>query len=209
MAAKEIVKLGSMWLIGNGEHVDLWKDRWIPTLDSFKLVSPRVHLESNKVACLVDTTTRSWDVDKNKNGRFSAKSAYKVAQKWLKERGTKADTRGTFDKSRMQSLWKMIWNLKCPNKIKQFMWHSCRNILPTKQRLKSRGISVEDCCDQCGSSESSGHVLWGCKLASEVWSELKLKLPSLLNQMQEFIEVVWEFKEKKPDLDWKTFAVTA
>ena len=162
MATKEIVELGCRWLIGNGEHVDIWKDRWIPTPDSFKLVNPKVHLESNKLACLLDTTTGSWDVDKmrhsflpheaevilgisikprllndsfiwawTKNGRFSVKSAYKVAQKWLKERGTKADVGGTFDKSRMQSLWKMIWNLKCPNKIKKFMWRSCRNILPT------------------------------------------------------------------------------
>ena len=103
----------------------------------------------------------------------------------------------------------MIWNLKCPNKIKQFMWRSCKNILPTKQRLKSRGISIKDCCDQCGSSESSGHVLWGYKLASEVWSESKLKLPSLPNQMQEFIEVVWEIKERKPDIDWESFVVMA
>ena len=161
------------------------------------LVSSRVHLESDKVACLLDTTTRSWDVEKvrhsflphkaevilgisisphllnnsliwawTKNCRFLVKSAYKVAQKWLKKRGTKVDARGTSDKSRMQSLWKMIWNLKCPNKIKQFMWRSCRNMLLTKQRLKSRGISIEDCCDQCGSTESLGHVLRGYKLAS-------------------------------------------
>nr|POE83916.1 hypothetical protein CFP56_10555 [Quercus suber] len=64
MATKEIVELGSKWLIGNGEHVDIWKDRWIPTPDSFKLVSPRVHLDSDKVACLLDASTGSWDVDK-------------------------------------------------------------------------------------------------------------------------------------------------
>ena len=34
MATKEIVELRSRWLIGNGEHVDIWKDRWIPTPDS-------------------------------------------------------------------------------------------------------------------------------------------------------------------------------
>ena len=47
----------------------------------------------------------------------------------------------------------------CPNKIKQFMWRSCMNILLTKNRLKSRGIDIDDCYDQCGLSESSGHTL--------------------------------------------------
>ena len=137
------------------------------------------------------------------------KSAYKVAQKWLKECSIKADAGGTSDNSWMQTLWKMIWKLNYPNKIKQFMWRSCRNIHPKKHQLKSRGISIEDCCDQCDLSESSGHILWGCKLASKVWSESRLKLTSFPNQMQEFIELVWEIEERKPDIDWELFAVMA
>ena len=42
--------LGSRWVVGNGEQIDIWKDRWLPTLDSFKVVSPRTSLESSKVA---------------------------------------------------------------------------------------------------------------------------------------------------------------
>lgn len=42
MAAKEIVEKGSRWVIGNGKRVHIWEDRWIPTLVSFKVVSPRV-----------------------------------------------------------------------------------------------------------------------------------------------------------------------
>ena len=146
---------------------------------------------------LEDSLILAW----TNNERFWVKSAYKVAKKWLKNRNIKADAGGTSDKSRMQTLWKLIWNLNCPNKIKQFMWHSCRNILLIKHRLKSRGISIEDGCDQCGLSESSGYILWGCKLASKVWSESRLKLPYIPNQMQEFIELVWEMIEKKPNID--------
>ena len=67
------------------------------------------------------------------NGRFSVKSAYKVAQKCLKESSHKVDARGASKNYKMRSLWNLIWKLKCPNKIKQFMWRSCRDILPTKQ----------------------------------------------------------------------------
>ncbi|XP_075659108.1 putative mitochondrial protein AtMg00310 [Castanea sativa] len=41
MAAKEVVIRGSRWIIGNGESVNIWKDRWIPTPKSFKVVNPR------------------------------------------------------------------------------------------------------------------------------------------------------------------------
>ena len=46
------------------EHVDIWTDRWIPTPNPFKPVSQRVPLDSDKVACLLDSETGSWNVDK-------------------------------------------------------------------------------------------------------------------------------------------------
>ena len=57
--------IGSRWVVGNGESVNIWEDRWIPTSDSFKVVSLRVFMDPEKVlACLLDKDTRSWDVDK-------------------------------------------------------------------------------------------------------------------------------------------------
>ena len=89
------------------------------------------------------------------------------------------------------------------------MWRSCRDILPTKHRLRAKGILIEDDCEQCGMCESVGHVLWGCKVAADVWGASRLKLPAIPNQTQEFLDVVWEIRERKPDIDWETFAVTA
>ena len=48
---------------------------------------------------------------------------------------------------------------------------------------------------------------WGCKLSSKVWSESRLKLPYILGQMQEFIKLVWDIIEKKPNIDLELFAV--
>ena len=41
MAAKDIIMKGSQWCIGNGQKVHIWEDRWIPNLDSFKVISPQ------------------------------------------------------------------------------------------------------------------------------------------------------------------------
>ena len=101
-------------MVGNGEQIDIWKDRWLLTPDSFKVICSRTSLESCKVAWLLDKEIRSWDVSKVRssflpheadtilgisisprllkdsliwawtaNGRFSIKSAYKVAKKML------------------------------------------------------------------------------------------------------------------------------
>nr|POE61171.1 hypothetical protein CFP56_60160 [Quercus suber] len=52
------------WVVGTSEQIDIWKDRWLPTLDSFKVVSLRTTLESGKVAWLLNKEKRSWDVSK-------------------------------------------------------------------------------------------------------------------------------------------------
>ena len=40
MAAKETIKVGSKWLIGNGRKVNIWCDRWLPSADLFKVLNP-------------------------------------------------------------------------------------------------------------------------------------------------------------------------
>ena len=207
--AKKVVDRGSRWCIGNGEGVRIWKDKWIPSPDSFQvtsLVGP--HGEWEKVSALVDKDRRGWDVGKVKNmflpheadlilsipisaklpkdsliwawtsnGMFTVKSAYIVAQKVLKDGGGRGDEGGSSDSSRMRGIWKMVWSLNCPNKIKHFLWRACKNILPTKLSLKTRGVGKDGRCDTCGLEETSGHALWSCKLAEEVWCGTRLKLP--------------------------------
>ena len=82
------------------------------------------------------------------------------------------------------------------------------NILPTKHQLRLKGIGRDDKYKLCGSYETSGHVLWGCKLAREVWGNKRLKLPSLETTPRDFIDIMWQIKLKKPELDWELFAIT-
>ena len=111
----------------------------------------------------------------------------------------------------MREFWNFIWKLECPNKVKQSFWKACKNILPTNSTLVSRKITRDDSCGLCGLCETSGHALWGCKFASEVWKNggLPTKVRDQLRCSKEFIDVVWRLKEDKSIQDWERCAVTA
>ena len=42
-----------------------------------------------------------------------------------------------------------------------------------------------------------------------MWGASRLKLPAIPKQPHEFLDLVWEIRERKPGIDWETFAVTA
>ena len=88
------------------------------------------------------------------------------------------------------------------------MWRACRNILLTKCHLKSKGLEVETNCDVFGRDEIVSHILWGCKTAAEVWSATKLKLPFLPKTHLDFMDIVWEIRERCPEVDWELIAIT-
>ncbi|KAL5845979.1 hypothetical protein ACOSQ3_009503 [Xanthoceras sorbifolium] len=82
-----------------------------------------------------------WHYDKR--GNFSVKSAYKLAFQ-LQFGDIPSCSNGP------SFVWKFIWNLQIPAKIKIFCWRACRDILPTKDLIFRRKISVSPCCELCG-----------------------------------------------------------
>ena len=65
MEAKSVVERGMRWNIGNGRSVDIWRDRWLPTPNSFKVISPRSQGSSvERVEHLLDNDRRAWDINK-------------------------------------------------------------------------------------------------------------------------------------------------
>lgn len=65
VATRSTIKRGLWWNIGNGHKVDIWKDRWLPTPDSFNVVSPkRQGFVLEKVENLLDLNRGGWDIEK-------------------------------------------------------------------------------------------------------------------------------------------------
>ena len=61
----------------------------------------------------------------------------------------------------------------------------------------------------CGERETLDHILWGCKIAAEVWKEFGINLPNGILPQGKFIDLVWNLMEKPNDFDWELFATTA
>lgn len=67
----------------------------------------------------------------------------------------------------------MIWGLGVPNKIKNFVWRSCRDAVPVKKNLKKRKILQDDTCGHCGQAEELVlHAFWECSKLSLIWDSM-------------------------------------
>lgn len=91
-------------------------------------------------------------------GSFSVASAYQIIQ-------------GFFEKVRI-SIWKLMWKLQVPERIRCFAWQINHGRLMANQWKFRRGLA-DPYCSHCSSSvESILHVLRDCPIAAQVWSHL-------------------------------------
>uniref|UniRef100_A0A0E0G6U4 Reverse transcriptase zinc-binding domain-containing protein n=1 Tax=Oryza nivara TaxID=4536 RepID=A0A0E0G6U4_ORYNI len=73
------------------------------------------------------------------NGVFTVKSAYNYERRNC--RTALAST--TSSNEGGQKEWKKLWNLKCPNKMKHFLWLLAHNSLALRMRLSRKGMEID------------------------------------------------------------------
>lgn len=67
-------------------------------------------------------------------------------------------------------VWKRIWKIRAPNRIRHFMWRAVKDSLPTKKNLKRRHVVGNELCPLCDDTqETILHSLWYCEQAQVVW----------------------------------------
>ena len=76
-----------------------------------------------------------------------------------------------------------------PNKIKNFVWRACQNIIPTKSNLCRRQVLSFDTCEQCGKcSETTSHILLHCDKSSLFWVACGL----VMEKDSSFMDMLWK-----------------
>ena len=190
-----VIRKETRWRVGNGKQIHIWDDKWLPTLTTYKVIAPPNNLLTfPMVSSLIDPTTKWWRADVinttflpfeaetilkiplsrnfpkdkliwmgNNWGEFTVKSAYHIAYRLVEE---KEDVESSWGDP-LKPLWKCLWHLNLPAKIKIFAWRACVNGLPTKEKLCSRGINTSTECSTCtGKMESIHHALLHCEFAT-------------------------------------------
>lgn len=169
--AKEELKKGLRWVLGDGRSINICKDRWLRGKTNFS-----VNVESVDAAVLDQKVyqfigeNKTWDVNKVRsifapedaeailNTRIlqictkdrlawfhSNDGRYTVKsgyQQWYLNHGVDVGLQGSKG-------WDKIWSLKIPHKIKIFLWRFCRNNIPIRNLLRLKGISVPIGCEIC------------------------------------------------------------
>ncbi|KAK7857021.1 putative ribonuclease h protein, partial [Quercus suber] len=93
-----------------------------------------------------------------------------------------------------KKIWKALWQLNIPQKIKHFTWRAGRDILATKMNLAKRKIAPSGMCELCGKEdETVSHLLWFCDHAKGVWTSSKLVFPFEISPSWSFLDVVENF----------------
>ena len=183
--------------IGSGEEINIWKQRWLPRKHPPR--QPICSLESFEnctMDLIIDPNTRTWNeglidglfveedaklINKiplsqaanddslywpySTSGHYTCKSGYMFLKQVL-EMKVSQQALPIHDKQ----LWKKIWPLQVPPKIKNFLWRACRNVFPTKQALLKRKVTADPICERCRSAvEEFMHAVWSCLKLGEVW----------------------------------------
>ena len=138
----------------------------------------------------------------NRKGEFSVRSAYYITVGVLDtlEAGecSTGDSRGP--------LWKKLWHLNIPPKVRIFAWRLCKNALPTFVNLHKRGVDICDVCPVCGMEpETSCHIFVKCEMAKRVWS-CWLDCPVLLlNVNRNIVDIAMEILESSSSSELEIF----
>lgn len=100
-----------------------------------------------------------------KSGKYSVKSAYRICVIEIA------------DNSHMHvhGRWNLIWKLKVPPKIKNFLWRVHRGCFSTRARPNGRGVSCPLDCVQCNNNyEDNIYILIECPKVVQVWRNANL-----------------------------------
>ncbi|OMO94204.1 hypothetical protein COLO4_16479 [Corchorus olitorius] len=103
----------------------------------------------------------------NKDGEYSVKSSYKV----VKGKSTKRVRSGPSSSYRVpDSVWKVLWSLKVPNRVRIFLWKACKAFLAAGHILWRRHLQDTPICPCCGEfPETVEHALLLCEWVQPIW----------------------------------------
>ncbi|XP_074347086.1 uncharacterized protein LOC141685908 [Apium graveolens] len=207
MTAKTELQKGFRWIMGDGESINATKDPWLRLKADFCVENSHIYSGRDElVTAYIKQDTREWNIplitEKFVSEDVQAILSVPIPQRRTRDRlvwshsttGAKEGYRFWQKQANvginvLQSHgWQRIWKLLIPHKIKIFIWRFCRNILPVRWKLRSRGVQLPITCPMCMDDiEHLSHVFFDCHFAMQCWNYV-----GLVYDMQEVEDVtIW------------------
>jgi hypothetical protein len=129
-----------------------------------------------------------------KNGSYSVRSGYHLARTEAFHLARSMPKQGLSSTAEDDSrLWKKLWAIKAPGKMKITLWRFIHDCLPSGHQLKHICIPASDACVYCGREEHAIHTMMFCQFARDVWNELKASFPIELQRKNFINPKAWTF----------------
>ena len=159
---------GAHWQVLNGRQVRLWNDVWVSSIAVGHLIptgNGSVNLEQ-VIESIINHETSAWDLDPMCNvisarDKLAIESSHfgdperpdrlvcwaakmenytvKSGYRWIL--GQRAP-RASHIESINLNVWKLIWGIQAPPKMRNFLWHGVRGAIATSQNLFWRRCSI-------------------------------------------------------------------
>lgn len=98
---------------------------------------------------------------------YTVKAGYHIA---MEDNRTRLCIGEALNAQRNNDLWRLVWSLQVPPKVKNFVWKACNNILPVRYNLHRKGISPSVVCPLSDRAEEVVmHALVLCQAARVSW----------------------------------------
>jgi hypothetical protein len=99
----------------------------------------------------------SWNY--TKHGRFTVRLAYHL--QWKNKFGPRLAQLAIPGSAANNHVWKALWKLKIPSKVKTFLWQALHGILLLKSIMENRHVSTSGECPICNeAAEDILHLLF-------------------------------------------------
>jgi hypothetical protein len=223
--------------VGNGLHIRIWQDRWLPQPLILPVEGSTGELGSEAtVSELIDWNGPTWKVglirelfglstaevitqipigsistnDQSTWGH-TAQGEFTVRSAYHLQKAIIVNAEGESSGSdHVRDLWRHLWKLNIPHAVKVFMWRACSNALATKANLFRRKITEDPLCPMCGvQAETTGHILWGCSAAKAIWSECNSKIQKRSSEHEDFLDIFSDLLRVLDQDDLERVAVVA
>jgi hypothetical protein len=174
-----LLKKGTIWRIGNGKSVRMWRDPWIPRGWTRRPIGKKRSCRLKWVSQLINEQSRTWKEDTVREyfremdaqvilniklpsrpvddlvaWHFEKKSVFTARSAYKLTRDLAEGDRGSCQSNSANQdgrpIWKSYWKLPIPHKILNFGWKVINKGLATQVNKKRCSIIPDSMCTICG-----------------------------------------------------------